>query len=270
MSDKSAELKLALSIADEARLLALQQWRNTKISKNKASDGGFDPTTEADILIEKIMQERIGNAFPKHQIYGEELPIINEGANPKWVVDPIDGTRNYYAGSLFWGILIALIDGFDAKLGVIDHPPTGERFFAENNRGFWVKGDEIKPLQTKNTSELKNAVLAATTPQMFNNNELALFNKLSGQAAITLYGGNCYFYGLLALGKIDCVVEAGLQLYDIAALVPVVESAGGVITDWHGDDALGQKTKKLTGRVVASANPILHKKLLAMLSDISA
>lgn len=267
MSNKSAELELALSIADAASALAMKQWRRARLNKNKAAAGGFDPTTETDIAIEKMIQLRISETFPTHQIYGEELPIINAGASPKWVIDPIDGTRNYYAGSLFWGILIALMDD-GVKLGIIDHPPTGERFFAENKKGFWVKDGKTKELKTKNTRELKGAVLAATTPQMFNRDELVLFNQLSQQAAITLYGGNCYFYGLLALGQIDCVVEAGLKTYDIAALVPVVEAAGGVITDWGGNNVLSG-AEKFTGRILAAANPALHKQLLTILRDIS-
>lgn len=274
--ERSAEFDLAISLADEARRLALEGFRHARLEKNKSPDG-FDPTTDRDIAIEKMMHERIATDFPDHAVQGEELPATNSGAKKIWVIDPIDGTRNYYAGSLFWGILIAFLEGDEIQFGIIDHPPTGERFIANRSSGLWIKDKETKVLKTKSTTILKEAVLAATTPQMFQPDELEAFNAISDEAAITLYGGNCYFYGLLALGQIDCVIEASLQPYDIAALIPVVEAAGGVITNWQGRHALssntggGRGTRSTRGtRVVASANQTLHELLLNKLSGTSA
>lgn len=261
MMKRSAELALALKMADEARALALAGFRNSRLVKNKSADG-FDPTTDRDIAIEKMMQAEIQAAFPDHQIRGEELPPINPNAQTCWVLDPIDGTRNYYSGSLFWGILIALLEGKQPQLGIIDHPPTQERFVATKDEGMWICGAQTKPLKSKSTAKLRDATLGATTPQMFNADELGKFNAISAQCAVTLYGGNCYFYGLLALGQIDCVIEASLEEYDIAALIPIVRASGGVISDWQGGDPLSGR-----GQIVASANPELHEQLLRQLND---
>ncbi len=259
------ELALALDLADEARAIALDGFRQARLEKNKSATA-FDPTTNIDIAIEKMMHERIQAAFPHHQIRGEELAPINPNAAPCWCLDPIDGTRNYYAGYVGWGILIAFGEEGKMHFGIIDHPTTGERFVADRAAGLWIKEKETKTLKTKTQNGLSDSVLAATTPQMFQPNERQAFERISAQAKITLYGGNCYSYGLLALGQIDCVIEAGLKEYDIAALIPIVETAGGVISDWRGQNPLTSNS----GQVVASANQALHALLLAKLNETSA
>ncbi len=262
----TAELTLALRLADSARTMAMEGWRTATLEKNKSA-AGFDPVTPYDIAIEKMMHRHIRQAFPAHGIEGEELAQIAaaDSTQPRWVLDPIDGTRNYFAGSLFWGVLIALLDGEGCPLfGIIDHPPTQERFYADKKTGLWVGGaGQTRALKTRDTKNIKEMVLGATTPQMFETPaELECFNRISTEAAITLYGGNCYFYGLLALGQMDGVIEASLQPYDIAALQPIVEAGGGVMTDWQGNPPLSGSS----GRVVASANPHIHDKLLKKLS----
>ena len=256
------ELALAQKMADKAAKIAMSQFRKTELVKNKAGPEGFDPATRADIDIETCMREMIQQAFPDHSIHGEELGLVQKSPDaPLWMLDPIDGTRNYFAGSLFWGILIALSKNDSVRLGIIDHPPTGERFVAENGKGFWQQGAQTRPLKVRQNVPLEQAVLAATTPQMFlQKGELEAFNEISHRAAITLYGGNCYFYGLLALGQIDLVIESALQPYDVHALIPIIEAAGGIITNWQNDDP------RAGGQIIAAASAELHEAALNMLA----
>ena len=256
MRSQSLELALALDMADEARAIASQHYRAKSTFKNK-SDVEFDPTTQADILIEEMMRRKIAQTFPNHAIQGEEMDNAPfNPSQPHWVLDPIDGTRNYFAGALYWGILIGFVENHKARLGIIDHPPTQERFIADHKKGFWRKGQREIALKTNHNKDLSQAILATTTPRLFNRDELTLFDEIASQAAITLYGGNCYFYGLLALGQIDIIIESNLKPYDVVALIPIIEAAGGIITNWQGGSALHG------GQILACANHTLHHLML--------
>ncbi len=241
----------------------MAQFRRSALIKNKAENKGFDPTTSADLDIEARLRQMINQTFPDHAISGEEMGNTRGAPDaPLWMIDPIDGTRNYFAGSLFWGILIALSENKESvRLGIIDHPTTGERFVAENGSGFWQQHGQTRPLKTRKDQRLEQAVLGTTTPQLFlQKGELDAFNQISDRAAITLYGGNCYFYGLLALGQIDLVIESTLKPYDVHALIPVVEAAGGIITTWRGGNPMGG------GQIIAAADSKIHEAALVMLA----
>ncbi len=263
MNSPTPELALAQKMADKAAQIAMAQFRQTELVKNKAGPDSFDPTTRADIDIENCLRQMIGETFPDHSIQGEEIGLTQTAPDaPLWMIDPIDGTRNYFAGSLFWAILIALNENQSVRLGIIDHPPTRERFVAENGSGVWQQGDQTRALKTRQNVPLEQAVLAATTPQLFaQTGELEAFNEISRRAAITLYGGNGYFYGLLALGQIDLVVESALLPHDVHALIPVVEAAGGIITTWRGENPMQ------AGQIIAAASPQIHEAALTMLAS---
>jgi len=229
MTDK--DLALALRLADAAgaaiRPLFRGQW-----SQERKADRSF--VTEADRAAEAAMRALIEAEFSADGIIGEEYGTRNEGAGRQWVLDPIDGTTSFIAGRPIFGTLIALLQDGWPVLGIIDQPISGERWVGRIGQPTLFNGS---PAQTKPLKELSDAVLATTSPHLFTNEEADAFMSVAKQVAEKkiVFGGDCYNYGLVASGHVDVVIEAGLKLYDYAALVPVVEGAGGMMADWQGN-----------------------------------
>jgi histidinol phosphatase-like enzyme (inositol monophosphatase family) len=230
MTDKDLALALALRLADVAgaaiRPLFRGQW-----AEEKKTDRSF--VTEADRAAEAAMRALIEAEFPADGIIGEEYGTRNEGAGRQWVLDPIDGTTSFIAGRPIFGTLIALLQDGWPVLGIIDQPISGERWVGQIGQPTLFNG---KPAATRPLKDLADAVLATTSPHLFTNEEADAFMSVAKQVAEKkiVFGGDCYNYGLVASGHIDVVIEAGLKLYDYAALVPVVEGAGGMMADWQG------------------------------------
>jgi histidinol phosphatase-like enzyme (inositol monophosphatase family) len=224
------DLALALRLADVAgaaiRPLFRGQW-----AEEKKTDRSF--VTEADRAAEAAMRALIEAEFPADGIIGEEYGTRNEGAGRQWVLDPIDGTTSFIAGRPIFGTLIALLQDGWPVLGIIDQPISGERWVGQIGQPTLFNG---KPAATRPLKDLADAVLATTSPHLFTNEEADAFMSVAKQVAEKkiVFGGDCYNYGLVASGHIDVVIEAGLKLYDYAALVPVVEGAGGMMADWQG------------------------------------
>ena len=229
MTDK--DLALALALADAAgaviRPLFRGQW-----SHERKDDRSF--VTEADRAAEAAMQKLIEETFPADGIIGEEYGTRNEGAGRQWVLDPIDGTTSFIAGRPIFGTLIALLQDGWPVLGIIDQPIAGERWVGRIGQPTLFNG---QPATARPLKELSDAVLATTSPHLFTNEEADAFMSVAKTVAEKkiVFGGDCYNYGLVASGHIDLVIEAGLKLYDYAALVPVVEGAGGMMSDWQGN-----------------------------------
>lgn len=229
MTDK--DLALALRLADAAgvaiRPLFRGQW-----SHERKADRSF--VTEADRAAEAAMRALIEAEFPTDGIIGEEYGTRNEGAGRQWVLDPIDGTTSFIAGRPIFGTLIALLQDGWPVLGIIDQPVAGERWVGRIGQPTLFNG---KPARARPLRELSEAVLATTSPHLFTNEEADAFMSVAKQVAEKkiVFGGDCYNYGLVASGHVDVVIEAGLKLYDYAALVPVVEGAGGMMADWQGN-----------------------------------
>jgi histidinol phosphatase-like enzyme (inositol monophosphatase family) len=225
------DLALALRLADLAgaaiRPLFRGQW-----SEEKKADRSF--VTEADRAAEAAMRRLIEAEFPRDGIIGEEYGTRNETSGRQWVLDPIDGTTSFIAGRPIFGTLIALLQDGWPVLGIIDQPISGERWVGRIGQPTLFNG---APAQAKPLKELGDAVLATTSPHLFTTEEADAFMSVAKQVAEKkiIYGGDCYNYGLVASGHIDVVIEAGLKLYDYAALVPVVEGAGGIMADWQGN-----------------------------------
>ncbi|WP_301750706.1 histidinol-phosphatase [uncultured Erythrobacter sp.] len=225
------DLALALRLADLAgaaiRPLFRGQW-----SEEKKADRSF--VTEADRAAEAAMRRLIEAEFSADGIIGEEYGTRNEGAGRQWVLDPIDGTTSFIAGRPIFGTLIALLQDGWPVLGIIDQPISGERWVGRIGQPTLFNG---KPAQARPLKELSDAVLATTSPHLFTNEEADAFMSVAKQVAEKkiVFGGDCYNYGLVASGHVDVVIEAGLKLYDYAALVPVVEGAGGMMADWQGN-----------------------------------
>jgi histidinol phosphatase-like enzyme (inositol monophosphatase family) len=227
----SDDLALANRLADAAGAAIRPYWRGDIGLEAK---GDATPVTLADRAAEEAMRRILLAEAPRDGIEGEEFGSERESAARRWVLDPIDGTTSFVAGRPIFGTLIALLrDGFPV-LGVIDQPILGERWVGAAGRATTFDG---KPVRTRPCPELSEALLASTSPNMFRDHEAGHFMALAEQCAHRrmIWGGDCYNYGLLASGQIDLVCEARLKLHDFAALVPIVEGAGGTMADWNGD-----------------------------------
>ena len=230
--------------------------------KNKAGAGGFDPVTAADRAAERVIRKSIAETYPDHAIQGEEFAALAGHGRYRWVIDPIDGTRAFITGSPLWGILIGLNRDGQPLLGVMSQPFTGERFWSDSRRARWRGPDgKARRLGTRACPDLAEAVLTSTHPDLFSGEgEVSAFAALKGRVRMTRFGGDCYGYCMLAAGFVDLVVEAGLKPYDVMALIPIIEGAGGIITTWEGKPATEG------GRIVAAGDARLHKQALAVLS----
>lgn len=254
-ADPAELLAFANTLADAAREPVLKYFRQRLDIEQKADDS---PVTIADRETERLLRERIQARFPDHGLHGEEYGQSGTDRRYRWVLDPIDGTRSFISGMPTFGTLIALLDGSTPLLGVIDMPAMDERWCGLRGEASTFGGVRC---HTRDCRILAAASLSATSPDIFQGSDLARFEALGRQTRLRRFGGDCYAYGLLAAGFIDLVVEADLKPYDYLALIPVIEGAGGVISDWTGRP-LGLNSD---GRVLAAATPQLHAQALALL-----
>jgi myo-inositol-1(or 4)-monophosphatase len=252
-------LDTAHRMANAAGKAILPHFRNLPAADSKSASG-YDPVTAADREAEEVMRAIVAELFPDHGVIGEEFVAHNPGADRIWIVDPIDGTRSFIMGLPLWGTLVGFSEQGRPIIGLLDQPYIGERFWNDRNAA-WFRGPAgLVRCTTRKCQRLGDAILAATTPDMFSADETARFEALTAAVKMRRFGGDCYAYGMLALGQIDLVVEASLKTYDIAPLIPIIEKAGGVVTDWTGGDA------SQGGKVVACGDRQLHAQVLAMLN----
>ena len=208
------------------------------------------------------MREILGNEFPDFGILGEEFPDHNIGAKNVWVIDPIDGTRAFITGRPSFCTLLGLLEDGVPILGFIDQPITGERWHGGRDFPAAFRGNLGGTISPRNVGKLAEAELSSTSPEMLGDAGAVRFARLQAACRRIYWGGDAYAYGLLALGQVDIVAECGLKPWDWAALAPVVEAAGGVVTDWSGQKLrLGGN-----GSVLATANPTLHEAALEALA----
>ena len=250
---------VAEELADAARVETLKHFRSRSLLADSKS-AHFDPVTVADRAAEDAMRQVLGARRPQDGILGEERAATTGSSGLTWVLDPIDGTRGYISGTPTWGVLIALSDATGPKLGVIDQPYIGERFMGGFGRALVIGPRGEAPLSVLRTTELSDATLFTTFPEVGSDAEGAAFRRVAGEVRLTRYGCDCYAYALLAAGQIDLVIEAGLHAYDIHAPIAVIEAAGGIVTDWEGGPAHGG------GRVLAAATVELHAAALERLA----
>ena len=192
------------------------------------------PVTAADRAAEAAMRGMIESRFPDHGIVGEEYGRVREDADFVWVLDPIDGTKSFISGVPLFGTLIALTRAGRPILGIIDQPISHERWVGAAGGRSTLNGAAIR---CRVSPGLETATLFATTPDMFRGPDAEGFARVSAAVKLTRFGADCYAYGLLAAGFIDLVLEASLKPYDFCAIVPIVEGAGGIATDWRGAGA---------------------------------
>jgi histidinol phosphatase-like enzyme (inositol monophosphatase family) len=248
-------------LASRSGAAILPFFRTSLSTMDKAQGGVFDPVTEADKASEAVMRQLITRTFPEHGIVGEEYGNEREDAEFVWVLDPIDGTRAFISGLPVWGTLIGLTRNGRPCYGMMHQPFTRERFFGDGGVAKWRGPTGERILKTRPCASLADATLSTTTPAMFTGKEAEAYRLIEQQVKLVRYGTDCYAYCMVAAGHMDVVIETSLKAYDIVALVPIVEGAGGVVTDWKG----GSPAKG--GSIVASGDPRLHEEVLRNLRD---
>lgn len=250
------------SLADLAATETLSFFRQNPDIENKADvSTGFDPVTLADKRAEQIITGKIKECFPDHGIIGEETGVSNTASQYQWVIDPIDGTGSFVCGIPLWGTLIGLMKDNRPVLGVMDQPFLGERYIGSDAQTVCLKAGNPTRLSTSQCTQLNDARLATTSPDLFSPEENTRFKSLKQKAKLTRFGTDCSAYALLAAGHIDLVVEAGLNSYDILALIPIIEGAGGVVSTWENNSA------QAGGQILASATWDLHRAALKHLAE---
>ncbi|MGE5271610.1 MAG: histidinol-phosphatase [Thiohalocapsa sp.] len=249
-------LSLAAELADAAAAAIRPYFRQPLAVDDKPD---LSPVTEADRAAEAAMRALIAARFPTHGIIGEEYGPERADAEFVWVLDPIDGTKSFISGVPLFGTLIALAQAGRPLLGVIDQPILRERWTGARGRPTIFNGAAI---HTRACPALTSATVFATSPDMFEGDDTAAFGRVRGAAKLVRYGADCYAYGLLAHGFIDLVIEASLKPYDFSAMLPIVEGAGGIASDWRGRPL----TIASDGRVVVAGDRRAHEQALALLA----
>lgn len=216
------------------------------------------PVTIADQKAEQRIRQIIIDTFPTHGIIGEEYGNENTEAEFVWVIDPIDGTKAFISGKPSFGTLIGVLHKGIPVVGVLYQPILDELWIGMKDN---ITLLNKKSVRTSACLELSQAILASTGPHNFNADQNNIFTFIANRVRFPVYGGDCYNYGLLAMGTIDLVIEANLKLHDVVALIPIIEGAGGVVSDWMGNSL----TQEWDGSLVAASSGTLHQKALRLL-----
>jgi histidinol phosphatase-like enzyme (inositol monophosphatase family) len=259
MTDLSLDRFFA-ELAEVSSQVILPFFRMTQGVVDKSLGPVFDPVTEADRAAEQAIRQKIRTAFPDHGIHGEEFGIENEGAQYQWIIDPIDGTRGFICGLPTWGTLVALLKDGMPVYGMMNQPYVRERFIGDGHTSRALTGAGERLLRTRPCNDISKAFISTTSPRIIKGAEGEAYDRLEAQCRLARYGADCYAYAMVAAGQIDIVVETGLQSYDIAPLIPIIEGAGGIVTTWTGESAASG------GSIVAAGDKRLHAMALEILS----
>lgn len=261
MSPTAAMIDFAIDLADAARALVAASLSPQAETK---PDRSF--VTETDRMVERRMREMIADHFPAHGVIGEEYGAVNPDAEQVWVLDPIDGTAAFVAGVPVHGTLIALLQGGEPVLGVIDMHVSGQRWVGARGRRTQLHhAGAVTPCSTRTGQQLAQAILSASNPDFFDALERPALAILSAHTAWRVWGASCMAYGLIASGRIDMALDTGLSLYDWAPFAPIIEGAGGRVTDWAG------RPLRMGGgsQVLAAGDPALHGQARALIGGSS-
>lgn len=248
-------------LADAAKAETLPRFRSGMSVINKEA-GGFDPVTEGDQAAEAAIRRLIEAQFPDHGILGEEHENVGVDRDQVWVIDPIDGTRAFISGVPVWGTLIGFKEHGRSVMGLMDQPFTGERYYADGERAWYSGPDGERQISVRDCGGLENAILFTTSPHLFTGWEVARFQAVQDRVKLFRYGIDCYAYALLAAGHIDLVIETVLKPYDVGALIPIIEQAGGVITTWDGG------RPENGGSIIAAGSAKVHAQAMALLKPV--
>jgi histidinol phosphatase-like enzyme (inositol monophosphatase family) len=249
------------SLATHSGDAILPFFRTSLAALDKSTNGAFDPVTEADRAGEVAMRRLINANFPSHGIIGEEFGAERREAEYVWVLDPIDGTKAFICGLPIWGTLIGLTHHGRPVYGMLNQPFSRERFSGDGRAARYEGPAGRRTLRVRGCESVSEAVISTTHPGMMAPADRQRYDRLEARAKLSRYGGDCYAYAMLAAGHIDLVVESGLNPYDIVAIIPIVEGAGGLITSWSGGDASGG------GSIIAASDKRVHEEALAILNS---
>jgi len=243
---------------DRAADETLPHFRTGTIIDNKDA-AGFDPVTRADRDAETAIRDTILARFPDHKIIGEEHGTTGDGSAYSWIIDPVDGTRAFVAGVPVWGTLIGVAHEGRVFAGAMSQPFIGETFLGLPDGATYMRHGESRPISASSVTALDDARLFTTTPSLFLGPKRMAYDRLEAAVKLPRYGCDCYAYCLLAAGQVDLVVEPALNIYDIAALIPIVRAAGGVLTTFDG------AAPDRGGDIIAAATPELHAAAMEMM-----
>jgi len=256
MTDRVPEfIELAHRLADRAGDVVRGHFRAPVPVDIKPDNS---PVTLADREAETVMRTMIADAHPDHGVIGEEFGANRADAEWVWVLDPIDGTAGFMTGEPVFGTLIALAHNGKPVIGIIDQPISGERWLGVAGQPSTLNG---RPVTTRTCPDLGLATLYTTAPEWFKGADQARYQALKERVRLFRYGADCYAFALMAMGFVDLVIEAGMKAHDFFALIPVIEGAGGIISDWQGRPL----TLDSDGKVIAAGDLSLHSKALAFL-----
>ena len=258
-------IRFAHRLADAAGAVIRPYFRRPIEVADKGAPKGneFDPVTAADRGAEEALREIIRAERPQDAILGEEFGETPGTSGRRWVLDPVDGTRAFITGHHMWGTLIALEEQGERILGIIDQPVLRERFIGYPGCAQIISPEGTAPLRTRACASLSEAVVTTTHPwSYFDAREEEAFVRVASAARMSRFGGDCYGYALLAAGYTDLVVESGLRPWDVAALIPVVENAGGIVTSWKGEKLGDAETCDL----IAAGDARVHAEAVKLLN----
>ncbi len=218
------------------------------------------PVTTVDEAVEDCIREIILQAHPDHGILGEERDDTNADAELAWTIDPIDGTLPFLAGFPVFGTLLGLLHYGVPVLGVIDNPMTRERWIGWHNAPTTYNGT---PVSTRTCTELSQAMMSTSNPDFYSERDLPYLERMREATKLNVYGGSCMAYAQIATGRIDIGFDVAFDIHDYLPLIPVIEGAGGIVTDWRGD----RLTKSSGDRFVACGDKHLHEQAMAIFSS---
>jgi myo-inositol-1(or 4)-monophosphatase len=242
--------EFACHLADAAAAAILPLFRKNTPIDVKVHET-WDPVTEGDRAGERAIRQLIEDQYPDHGIIGEEYGNKPAKSDFTWVLDPVDGTRAFVIGLPTWATLIGLYEKGHPRVGVMNQPFVGDMFYG-SPAGSWLNHrGQIEKLQVRSTTTLADAALGTTSPHLYKGIEARNFETLRNNTKVARYGGDAYFFSLLAAGHLDIAMDAGLQIYDIAALIPIIRGAGGIVECWDDRDV------SQGGNVLAAATPAL-------------
>jgi myo-inositol-1(or 4)-monophosphatase len=261
MSIDPETISFAHKLADIAGEVIRPYFRQQiPVTDKGAANAQFDPVTIADKSAEEAMRAVIERERPQDGIIGEEHGEKASSSGLTWVLDPVDGTRAFITGRHEWGSLIALEKNGHAVLGILDQPVLRERFLGVNGEAELITNGVRTRLRARPCPDISEAVLCATHPDAyFSQDEQAALRRVQRAVRMSRFGGDCYIFGTLALGFVDLIVESTFHRWDVAALIPVVEGAGGIITDWSGNSCAHG------GQILAAGDARIHAQAIKLL-----
>ena len=261
MSEETATLlKFAMQLANLSARAILPLFR-ANIPVDIKPGEHWDPVTEGDRAAERVIRDHIQTAYPTHGIIGEEFGTKAGSSAYTWVLDPIDGTRAFVIGMPTWATLIGLYRDGKPLLGIMSQPYVGEMFYGSPAGSYLAHGGTATRLRVSQTIAVSTARGGTTAPHLYDAHPQ--FETLRNKLQMMRYGGDCYFFSLVAAGHLDIAIDAGLHIYDIAALIPIIENAGGVVGTWDGKDP------SKGGNILAAASQKLFAQAVSIMQGKS-